>query len=150
MEPMLLADVLAEPDEPIVRAVVRNREPRVQMQAYKWHLIHERDGSHCWACGLFVGKGGGEVDHLIPRSSFEVRDLAVADRSDNLRVACVPCNQGKSNYLIPWAPVGATIGVTATCWDCIYGDRLERPLMTVPAYCGKCGHTWVPNVSWLL
>lgn len=150
MRVVTLAEVLAEPEEPIVRAEIRNREPRAPMLPHKWHLIHERDGGHCWACGVFVGKGYGEVDHLIPRSSFDVCDLAVADRSDNLRLACVPCNQGKSNYLIPWAPVGSTIGVTRACWDCLHEEAEWRPRMTVPAYCGRCGHTWVPNVGWLM
>lgn len=150
MEPRTLAEILAEPDEPIVRAEVRNREPRQPMSGHKWHLIHERDGGHCWSCGVRVAKGHGEVDHLIPRSSFDVVDLRVADRSDNLRLACVPCNQDKSNYVIPWAPTGSTVGVTAACWDCVYVEAVERPEMTVPAYCGRCGHTWVPGVSWLM
>lgn len=171
MDVLMLRDILdgvlesaaAEP----VRAEVRNREPRVQMGGHKWHLIHERDGGRCWMCGDLVPKGTGEVDHLIPRSSFAADDLHIADRSDNLRTACVGCNQRKSNFLIWWAPVdGVTIGVTAKCWDCAndcgidpeidpegyseyWADRWT-PQMTVPAYCARCGHTWVPDAGWLL
>lgn len=157
MEARSLAEVFAEPEPEVVRAPIRNREPREPMGGHKWHLIHERDGGHCWNCGAMVSKGTGEVDHLIPRSSFEPEDLWIADRSDNLRTSCVGCNQGKSNYLIPGAPVGSTPGVTACCWDCWTGPRSEwdegdtpRPEMRVPAYCAKCGHTWVPDESWLL
>lgn len=150
MEARSLAEIFAEPDEPVVRGEIRNREPRVQMGGHKWHLIWERDGGHCWSCGAMVGKGGGEVDHLKPRSSFDASELAVADRSDNLRVSCVRCNQSKSNYILPWAPTDSTIGVTSACWDCVYGEKEWRPQMTVPAYCGRCGHSWVPEADWIL
>ncbi|WP_181421649.1 HNH endonuclease [Curtobacterium sp. MCBD17_030] len=143
-----LAEILSEEDPEPQRAPIRNREPRARLGGHKWHLIYERDGGACWMCGHHVDKGTGEVDHLQPRSSFTPDQLRRADRSDNLRTACVDCNQQKSNYVYAWAP--ETIGVTAMCWDCQHPESTEYVEMTVPAYCGRCGHTWVPNESWLL
>lgn len=146
------------------RHPVLNHEPRVQMGGRKWHLIHERDGGVCWMCSRHVPKGSGEVDHLKPRSAFEVKDLPIADRSDNLKTACIDCNQRKSNFDRPRTP--RTVGVTSKCWECsndcgidpefdpgayadYWADRF-KPTMTVAAYCGRCGYTWVPDKSWLL
>lgn len=147
MRVISLAELLAEPEPKPRRLPVLNTEPRVQMGGRKWHLIHERDGGRCYICGGFVPKGSGEVDHVIPRSSFEAHDLERADRSDNLRTACVRCNQKKSNYAYDWAT--GPIGVTSVCWSCLNPDE-PQPVMRAPAYCGRCGHTWVPDERWLL
>lgn len=137
------------------RLPVLNREPRVQMDGRKWHLIQERDGHRCRICGVLVPTGTGEIDHIMPRSSFAAQRIPVADRPDNLQTACVPCNQAKSNY----APIflNRMVGVTSACWDCLtpsqeesYYDHPPAPVMTVPDYCGRCGHTWVPDESWIL
>lgn len=146
------------------RYPVRNVEPRVQMDGYKWHLIFQRDGGVCWICGEFQVKGQHEVDHLVPRSSFLVEGLALADRSDNLRVSCVPCNRAKSNFDKPVAPY--TNGIVAACWECLNGPRFDVdefpeeaaeywhgrpwPVMAVAAYCARCGNTHVPDESWLM
>ena len=153
MQEWTLAEVLALPDVPLERYPIRNREPRVQMGGRKWHLIYERDGGVCWMCGRPVPKGSHHVDHLIPRSNFEPGDLALGDRSDNLAVACAPCNEARSNWSLPEPP--RRIGVTSRCWDCTVGEvpedsEIEFPDMTVAAYCGHCGHTWVPDNSWVL
>jgi hypothetical protein len=150
--------------EPLKRGPIMNRLPRVQMQGYLWHLIYERDGGICYICGLPVTKGRQEVDHLVPRSSFPPDRIEAADRSDNLRTTHPACNQEKSNYLYEELP--RTNGVVARCWECTY-DRgfdpeldsaawqehrqaMPRPRMTETAYCGRCGPTWVPDISWIL
>ena len=132
-----------------VRYPVLNHEPRVQLDPRLWHLIHERDGGECWVCHRRVAKGEGEIDHLIPRSSFLPDEVVtVADRSWNLRLACVACNQAKSNFTVLVLP--RTIGITARCWECSGGSG-ERPVLTTPAYCGACGFTsWVPGEEWIL
>ena len=131
------------------RLPVRNSEPRVQMDGRKWHLIWERDGGECWICNRHVAKGSGEIDHLVPRSSFEPKDIQLADRSDNLRVACVRCNQRKSNFTMFVLP--RTLGVASRCWWCAATAELEVPDLLVKAYCGHCGIVSdVPDAGWLL
>lgn len=130
-----------------VRYPVLNNEPRVQMSGRKWHLIWERDGNTCWMCSWVIPKGYGEVDHVIPRSAFAVEDLVVADRSDNLRVSCVRCNQEKSNRTTFYQP--RQVGVSAACVYCAFDD--EAGPYEVPAYCGRCGIvSRVPEVGWLM
>lgn len=165
----LLDDVIEGLKAERVRYPVRNREVRVQIDGRTWHLIQERDGGICWMCEKPVAKGAGEIDHLIPRSSFVAADVGLADRSWNLRLACVDCNQAKSNYRVPMLP--RTVGVTAKCWDCFEARELGRPdpelllsefdewkefrdpapdLME-HAYCGSCGLvSRVPDRSWVL
>jgi 5-methylcytosine-specific restriction endonuclease McrA len=143
-----LAEILAEPEEPPHRLPVVNRAPRERMSGRKWHLIHERDGGKCWICGAYVPKGTGEVDHVQPRSSFQEADLVIADRSDNLKTTCVPCNQQKSNYVYDWAP--NVVGVTDKCWECSNPGVQYDGVMQTNAYCGHCGYTWVPDDGWLM
>lgn len=143
-----LGEILAEPDIAPYRPPILNHEPREPIGGRKWHLIHERDGGICWMCGCDVPKGTGEVDHVQPRSSFAADDLVRADRSDNLKTACVGCNQAKSNYVYDWAP--NVVGVTDRCWECINPDQPYPGEMQTPAYCGSCGYSWVPDDGWLL
>lgn len=151
------------------RYPVRNQEPRVPLDGRLWHLIHERDGGVCWLCGKGVAKGAGEIDHVVPRSSFMPWQVKWADRSWNLRQACVGCNQRKSNFTVMILP--RTIGITARCWDCHEDRDLgrpdpefdpeitelwramrdEQPTLTEKAYCGTCGLTsGVPGKEWIL
>lgn len=146
------------PDEK--RMPVNNRVPRVLMSKQKYALILARDGIGCRYC--YEGNEGIEIDHIVPRSAFEADRIDVADRSDNLTVACVPCNQAKSNknYWYAKRP-----GVVPACWDCLnpgpdpenepeaYDEWSEwaaenhRHLV----YCGRCGMgAAVPSVSWVL
>lgn len=151
---MLLNEVLAEyldaaRDFEPTRYEVRNREERIQLDGRMWHLIHERDGGICWVCERGVPKGTGEIDHLVPRSSFLPGDVDLADRSWNLRLACIGCNQAKSNFRMLVLP--RTVGVTGRCWDCTKHDEGERVELTEFAYCGTCGLTSaVPGKDWIL
>lgn len=159
-----MRDFIDQMGEPLTRGPILNRLAREQMDGYKWHLIFERDSGFCYICGMPVEKGTGEVDHVRPRSSFPPEEILVADRSDNLRTTHVACNQSKSNYIYEESP--RTNGVVASCWEC-YFDRgfdqdidpesfaehrreFPRPIMTVTAYCAKCGVTWVPDEGWLM
>jgi len=159
----VLVDVIARLEAGPVRLPILNNEPREIMSGRKWHLIHERDGEHCRNCGVLTLKGTGEIDHVIPRSSFTVDQLPVADRSDNLRLLCVECNQNKSNFYS--GAESCPAGVTSACWECLQGgpdaetdseayaeyweDR-PWPDMTASAYCGRCGYTSIPDAGWLL
>lgn len=149
----LLDDVLADLMRPLERYEVLNREPRERFDPYMWHLIYERDGYTCWVCQRRVPKGAGEIDHLVPRSSFLPDELSsVADRSWNLRVCCTECNQEKSNFRYSVLP--RTFGVTRKCWYCEDGTsgRLGDPReLPVHAYCGSCSIvSRVPNESWVM
>jgi len=80
----------------------------------------ERDGYRCWICNR--GQDFGKflvIDHLRPRSSFEPWNLWLADRSDNLRIACWECNQDKSNFELDYrSPVPVV-------WRCLVCYRIE-------------------------
>lgn len=148
---MTFVDLGAEIDRLLMftptRYPVLNREPREQIGGRKWHLIWERDGGACWMCLRTVPKGSGEIDHVIPRSSFAVGMLKIADRSDNLRVACGPCNQDKSNFTTVFRP--RVFGVSSACEVCSNEEVIEPGL--IHAYCGRCGlMSRVPNERWLL
>jgi hypothetical protein len=153
-----LGEILAATPDPrnfTERYPVKNREERVLLGGPKFHIISQRNGGMCWICGR--GAIRPVLDHLRPRSNYATHMLWLADRSDNLHVACWDCNERRSNYYVDWMP--HPIGVTGACWDCLnprdedsyYDENLpERPHMLEPAYCGRCGHTWVPDETWLL
>ncbi|WP_075201287.1 HNH endonuclease [Leucobacter japonicus] len=129
------------------RYPVRNREERTILDPQMWHLLFERDGSRCWMCHCQVERGAAEIDHLVPRSSFVPANVGMADRSWNLRVACVACNQAKSNFTVSMLP--RTVGVTKCCWDCSNNEGSTD--LTEPAFCGRCGVvSRVPDRSWIL
>lgn len=149
-----LGALLDRLEEPVRRWPVRNREEREPISSQKRAIIHERDGGICRLCG--TGGHRLTVDHIIPRSAFEITDLAAADRSDNLVSACLDCNQRKSNYESIWTK---RLGVVVACWYCLnpgYGE-FDEPLdglpypVTVPVFCGRCGISSVPEVyGWVL
>lgn len=149
-----LGALLDRLEEPVRRWPVRNREEREPISSQKRAIIHERDGGICRLCG--TGGHRLTVDHIIPRSAFEITDLAAADRSDNLVSACWDCNQRKSNYESIWTK---RLGVVVACWYCLnpgYGE-FDEPLdglpypVTVPVFCGRCGISSVPEVyGWVL
>lgn len=151
---MVLGEILDQENVPFERWPVRNREQRTPISSQKRAIIHERDGHICRLCGT-----GGHVltvDHIIPRSAFQVEELEIADRSDNLISACGPCNQAKSNYE---RDQRKRLGVVTRCWYCVnpgYGEH-DEPLdglpypITVPVFCGRCGISHVPEVKgWVL
>lgn len=137
------------------RFPVQNREPRTEISSQKRAIIHQRDGGLCVYC--FQGWSELTVDHVIPRSSFPVEQLNIADRSDNLVSACWPCNEAKSNF---GHRGHKKLGVTVACWDCMNPeivqseDHLDReliPYLKYKAFCGRCGITSsVPELSWIL
>lgn len=150
-EPLSLAEIFAMPDvdEPR-RWPVRNREDRTEIDSQKRAIIHDRDGGRCRYCG--VENQMLTVDHIIPRSAFPAEKLQVADRSDNLVSACWPCNESKSNFE---HDVRKTMGVTVACWDCLnhvpdFEHNEDRPRLDLLAFCGRCGITYVPELSWIL
>ena len=144
---------IARLQEPQRRWPVRNREERTPIGSQKRAIIHERDGKACRSCGnancLLT------VDHIIPRSAFEIEDLHIADRSDNLVSACWDCNRAKSNYE---RPQRKRMGVVVRCWYCLnpgHGPDEEAFLpypVDVMVYCGACGgDSHVPAVEgWVL
>lgn len=90
---VLLVDLLAQMEAPIVRhPVVRvgERDP------IPWSVrlsVARRDGYHCRLCGHHMpNMEGMELDHILPWSA------GGADHSSNLRSLCRNCNQGRSNF----------------------------------------------------
>lgn len=157
-----LAEILAEPWHP--RRLPRpNREPRVLLPPQKYALLRAARGDWCYLCGDPLEGNRPVVDHVIPRSSFPSGQIDIADRSDNLRMACWSCNEAKSNYDYGEAQLP---GVTIRCWYCRYcpydedddwsdghGEwhRRFRLAQPVTAWCGRCrGYSDVPDHSWIL
>jgi 5-methylcytosine-specific restriction endonuclease McrA len=95
------------------------RFPRVTRQA-----IFERDGGHCQYTGEYVGKGGGNLDHVIPRDrggrdSFE--NLVWAKREINSRKANrLPHEAGLKLVRRPKAPL--PLPATATIREAKHPD----------------------------
>lgn len=144
-----LGQILERIQTPAYRWPIRNREERTEISSQKRAIIHARDGGLCRYCG-----DGGHlltVDHIIPRSAFPADKLHIADRSDNLISACWDCNEGKSNYENDQRK---KMGVTVACWDCTNhahdDEREDRPYAPHLAFCGRCGITRVPELSWIL
>lgn len=152
-----LGEILDEPELPRLRWPVRNLEERTPIEPLKRALIHERDGNICRHCGDMHQRGRLVLDHIIPRSAFPPDQLHIADRSDNLISSCWPCNEHKSNYEDDHRK---RPGVTAMCWGCqnpelnredMEPEELELvPELRVIAFCGRCGFTTVPDLSWIL
>ena len=89
------------------RLPVLNREPRTMPENNRalWGALMKRDGGKCWMCGTTAGML--VIDHLKPRSAFPPAQIEIADRSDNLAIACWDCNTDKSNRAVPYRkPLG--------------------------------------------
>ncbi|MDR7189755.1 hypothetical protein J2Y46_002581 [Microbacterium sp. BE35] len=56
------------------------------------------------------------IDHLKPRSAFPPNMIHIADRTDNLAIACWDCNTVKSNRDYPFRPVLPVIWVCPLDW----------------------------------
>lgn len=115
------------------RMDVNNRAERPDPEHNRklWGAAMARDGGRCWMCfstfaDMYV------LDHLIPRSAFDVGHIRAADRSDNLRIACWDCNQAKSNRLIPFRQ---PLPIVWTCPDCYRrGIDDDEPLAFLDDY----------------
>lgn len=105
------------------REPVRNNVPRPPSEENRmlWHALMLRDGGRCWICGF--GDRFMVMDHLQPRSSFSADEMAEADRSDNLRIACWSCNEDKSNRLIPFSKPLPIVGMCAVHHNGEYEDE---------------------------
>lgn len=142
------------PLDPPERLPVRNREERQLLGPQKCALIMSRDGGVCRICGNHFNI---QIDHIFPRSAFRPEEISIADRSDNLQTLCAHCNEGKSNYDYE---LRKRAGVTPQCWDCFAAEETgmspedeDFPRMAgegLKAYCGRCGYSVVPDLSWVL
>lgn len=145
-----LMDMISPSPErwPVVR--VGPREP------IPWHVrvaVARRDGFCCRICHRDLWRQPAELDHIVPWSA------GGSDDSANLRMLCVPCNQGRSNFR-DWSHRGQATPCTwwcVTCWTG-EGDAPRRvpavkdvePIdldsappvtdATIWAYCAQCGH----------
>lgn len=128
---------------PLERWPLVNLEPRTQIDSRKRAIIHLRDGDTCHFCG--TDNELLTVDHIIPRSAFNIADLEVADRSDNLISACWPCNEAKSNYE---RPQRKRLGVVPECSSCTSKESATDGA-GVLVYCGRCGVSRAPK-GWIL
>ncbi|MEG4023011.1 HNH endonuclease [Microcoleus sp. S13C4] len=52
-------------------------------------------GHNCWWCGKCLPKNQLTIEHLRPKS------LGGSDCLENLRLACLSCNQSRGNSLYP-------------------------------------------------
>jgi len=100
------------------RFEVKNRLDRTYEKSTMGLLraIYWRDGKYCGYCGEFISHGGGNIDHIVPRSAWPEEWLWLADDSSNLLNACKECNQKKSNFYL--AP--KTGGIRHIRMDCIF------------------------------
>ena len=59
-------------------------------ESLRSQIIERYDG----ACAL-CGSPGSEIDHIIPRSHFGSKRVAVQDSPDNLQLLCYSCHRKK-------------------------------------------------------
>lgn len=141
------------------RAPVNNREPRPASEANRnlRSALMLRDGGKCWMCGwdrssleYWESDARMVIDHLLPRSWFAAQDVHLADRSDNLAIACWSCNSVKSNRIVPFRPVLPVVWVCPTDltewsgidrwgavdneWDRAWCDTCEGAAMVPPGW----------------
>lgn len=130
----------------IQRHPIEQRSDREPLPWWMRKAIHARDGQRCRACDRKYGSRGRLVlDHIVPRSSFPVDQLAQADRSTNLLSLCWDCNAAKSNFR--W-PVLRVLGVTASCVLCEPIIRwLCEEVPPVAVWCAKCGESHVDTAD---
>lgn len=119
------------------RAAVLNALPRVEhipSRHFVAEAIRGRDGAACWLCGSPLG--AVIIEHLRPRSSYPPQAIAAADRTDNLRLACRPCNTAKGNHAVPFV---APLPITWRCGQCA-GVPRSRQVAGEP--CGESRSVW--------
>lgn len=103
-----LEDLLGEMWQPrpqeYERLAVHNRTARSEpgRNTDIFMALLARDGGRCWMCG--ATRKQLVIEHLRPRSSFYEDQVSIADRSDNLALACWDCNEEKSNRDVPFDP----------------------------------------------
>ncbi|NES99257.1 MAG: HNH endonuclease [Sphaerospermopsis sp. SIO1G2] len=65
-----------------------------QKRSKKDQLVNQY-GACCWWCLKSLSKDKLTLDHLYPKS------LGGSDSLENLRLACLTCNQSRGNSLFP-------------------------------------------------
>jgi hypothetical protein len=128
-----LDEVMA--DDPQQRHEVFNHEERAPISSLVWSLVFRRDRGRCWICGHDAYEP--VLDHLRPRSNWPADELWLADRSDNLHVACWDCNEERSNRVYAAPP--KVVPVTTHCGRCSLewiGHDVGRG---VACFCSQCG-----------
>ena len=83
-KPLVIAKKIYIPPRTMKMISSSDRTPR--------SMILIRDDWTCQYCGKF----GNTIDHIIPRSRFEVK--AEANTWGNLCAACISCNNTKANH----------------------------------------------------
>jgi hypothetical protein len=138
-EPQSVADAIRDAfaaDALFERLPVKNREDRAPIDEAKRMLIFRRDRGMCWICGTYAEDP--VLDHLRPRSNWPADQMDLADRSDNLHVACWTCNEERSN--VSYLAIPSVAPVVYRCFKC----EDETPWLPaagrgVRVYCAKCG-----------
>ena len=148
MEPTSLFAALDEAfeDDPQMRLDVLNREVRAPIKPLVRSLVFRRDRGKCWICRRDAFEP--VLDHLRPRSNWPVDELWLADRSDNLHVACWRCNEERSNRA--YAALPKAVPVTLHCVHCAdewIGEDVGRGLA---CFCSQCGFSETGNGVWFL
>jgi hypothetical protein len=103
-------------------------------------LVFERDGRRCLWCGSAERL---TLDHLVPWSA------GGSDHSSNLRTLCWPCNEERSNFVMPLDRTQPMLPVAKICLPCHYDgfnryrdddDALHSPPTEdfVLVFCGRC------------
>lgn len=119
------------------RMPVLNHEPRLVIGESLRHGLWKREQGLCWICGGSVVRP--VADHVRPRSNWPTDQLHLADRSDNLRLACWVCNEKKSNFYFPGGE--KPLGITSWCSRCqlkLTGSEFESDA-PVRCFCNWCG-----------
>lgn len=128
------------------RMSVRNNIPRPPSEENHalWGALMRRDNGRCWMCG-WNDMGRTVIEHLRPRSNFPPEQIELADRSDNLRIACWECNTVKGNRDVPFRKPLPIV------WFCTRDDegaerQVDEDWFTV--WCDRCQAATVVPPHW--
>lgn len=138
-DPLPLGLAMAEAfavEDVFERMPVGNREERAPIDEVARTLVFRRDRGMCWICGTWAVDP--VLDHVRPRSNWPADQLALADRTDNLHVACWDCNEERSNRTYLAAPSPAP--VVLRCYKCEYQSGLLVG-RGIRVYCARCGYS---------
>jgi hypothetical protein len=124
------------------RQPVLNREPRPNPENNRelWGALMARDGGKCWMCHR--SDGFMVIDHLTPRSAFRADEIRLADRSDNLAIACWDCNTEKGNRLIPFRPPLPVVVICVVDWKASFGWTEEELNLHLERYSDETMHAF--------
>jgi HNH endonuclease len=137
-KPQAIIDVFRPMVDTLAGAAAHERNPvvrtgeRAPISSELRRGIFARDRGRCQLCGGHAPHG--ELDHIVPWSA------GGSDRSSNLRLTCLDCNQQRSNY-VTVADAHFALPIARSCQACAWMDGWAGSGDKIEAFCLTCRRT---------